>query len=169
MGIQKMSKRIRAFSEGISTGSKQVLRITKSFQETKTKHESELTPFERQSREVIKQLALRHPQGFNAFIRGLNKGLKYGYRPVELEILFRTWLGNKGIIGNVRQQKLLAYVWPSLKNKISEVGPPYKGGTVYDKQMAAHRKGLTKETYAEKVNARRLQTEMNYHSAVGYY
>lgn len=162
-----MTKHIRSFSEGITTGSRQTFRITKSFQETPVRFIS--PKFEKQSKEFIKRFGTTHPKGLFAFIQGLDKGLKYGIKPAELERAYRTWIYNNGVVGDVRQGKILEKFWPGLKNKISKVGPPWRGTTIYGKEISPHKEGLHKGTYAEKVSTKRAQAEMNYHPAVGYY
>jgi hypothetical protein len=152
---------LKPFSEEISTGQVQE---DINFQDTE-----ELTPFEVQTKTFLKHFGSLHPGGIKAFVTGLDKALKYGIKPFEIEVLFRTWFHNKGIVGDPHQKKLLAYIWPNLENKIDKVAPPYEGKTIYARNTPTHREGVPKSIYAEAVNVRRAKTDMQYHRDVGFY
>jgi hypothetical protein len=147
---------LKPFSEEISTGQVQA-QENENF-EGKTEEITEPTEFEIQTKEFIDDWAQHHPGGIGTFVRGLDKGLKYGLRPQEMEILFRTWFHNKGIISDSRQKEVLEFVWPTLENTIDKVGPPWKGRTIYHRNTPPHPEGVPKSAYGE-----------YYHRDVGWY
>jgi len=146
---------IKPFSEDISTG--QIQGGTKSaFQDTEATEK--LTRFETQTKTFLKHYGNLHPGGIKKFVDGLDRGLKSGYRPRELEILFRTWFHNSELLGDPRQKELLPKIWPGLKNKIDLVAPPWKGNTIYERGTPPHPEGVSKNVYGE-----------YYHKDVGWY
>ena len=126
--------------------------------------------FEQASKDIVEMLGPYHPNGIRAFARGLDRGLKYGYKPADIEILFRTWYrpdrSDPHYISDPEQIKMLKITWPELRNDIDSALKPYSGKTFYSKNMPPYTKGISDIDYSE---SNVIPYGEFYHRDIGWY
>ena len=156
---------LKPFSEGINYGKENFW--TSPLEETEgatlvARGGPEQEKFEKATKLFIQTFGKKHPNGINAFVKGLDKGLKAGIKPVDIEILFRTWDKYSQMVSDPKQKEMLKKIWPNLKNKIGNLIPPSNDNTIYPRDMPRHPEGLPPNLYSE-------QKGSFYHSQRGWY
>jgi hypothetical protein len=156
---------LKPFSENISVGNVE----SNKESDQPLFQARERTLFEQRTKDLIDELGSAHPKGVTKFIKGLDKGLKHGIAPRELEIVWRTYISGENMVSDPRQKEILELCWPGAKNEIDDLISLWEGETCYPLRTPLHKEGIHEGTYAEKVREEIVKTEMDYHRDVGFY